>query len=352
MPSAQESSRIVDDEIDELASIASHVTRETLAAYERDGFVKISGVLPPGDIELLRLAVDRQVSAMGVSPTAYDFQDIAEQIWRKSQAIDAKGATRFDMEKFKRLIDADSSARALFDEAVANAPKGQFFYEAAGWRRHPEIRQVAMDSNLPEISAALLRSSYINFWEDTTFVKTPGATQRTAFHQDYTYFQISGRKCCIAWIALDPVDESNGALEYIIGSHKWGREFAPNLLVSQTITTDSAGEKLPDIEADRDAYDIVRVDVDPGDVIFHDVMVIHGSSGNKTADRPRRGLSFRYCGDDIRYQTKPGAIPQPWIVNKPEDGAPLYSYDYPRVWPRPFPRAPISTLFSELGAQG
>lgn len=323
------------------------VSPDTLAAYERDGFVKIEGALCEAEIDLLRQAVDRQIAAADKSPTAYDFQHIAEQVWRKTDSIDAKSATRFDMSRFKRLIDADIDARALFDKAAAGAPQGRFIYEAAGWRRYPEICKVAMDSALPEISAALLRSTYINFWEDTTFVKTPGATQRTAFHQDYTYFQITGRKCCIAWIALDPVDETNGALEYLPGSHRWGREFAPNLLVSQTTISDSAGERLPDIEANRDAYEIRRVDAKPGDVIFHDVMAVHGSSGNKSVDRMRRGVSFRYCGDDIRYSDKPGAIAQPWVKNKPPDGAPLYSPDYPRIWPRPYPGAPISSLFGQ-----
>ena len=324
------------------------VPPEVRTAYERDGVVKIEEALSETEISLLRQAVDRQIEAADQSPTAYDFQHIAEQIWRKSDSIDAKAATRFDMVKFKRLIDLDADARALFDEAVDGAPKGRFLYEAAGWRRHPEIREVAMDSALPEIVASLMQSAYVNFWEDTTFVKTPGATQRTAFHQDYTYFQITGRKCCIAWIALDPADGETGALEYVRGSHRWGREFAPNLLISQTITSGSAGDKLPDIEANREVFDIIRIDAKPGDVILHDVLVIHGSGGNKSADRTRRGISFRYCGDDVRYADKPGAIAQPWVKKKPANGAALYSIDYPRVWPRPFPGARISRLFNRL----
>lgn len=319
-------------------------------AYARDGFVKISGALSPDEVDLLRAAVDRQLGAFGRSTSAYDFQDLARQVWGGDRSLDARGASRFDMSRLKSAIDADPAARPLLDEPQTGAPEGRFFYDAAGWRRFPEIRRVALDSGLPEIAASLLASDYVNFWEDTTFVKTPGATQRTAFHQDYTYFQISGRKCCIVWIPLDPVDEENGALEYVRGSHLWNQEFAPNLLISQTPTAASQAARLPDIEGDRSRYDIVRVDAAPGDVIIHDVFAVHGSSGNKSARRMRRAVSLRYCGDDIRYCDKAGAIAQPWVETPPADGAPLYSRDYPRVWPRPFPGAALSRLYDDLAA--
>jgi ectoine hydroxylase-related dioxygenase (phytanoyl-CoA dioxygenase family) len=176
----------------------------------------------------------------------------------------------------------------------------------------------------------------VNFWEDTTFIKSPGATARTAFHQDYTYFQITGRKCCIAWIALDETTPENGALEYVRGSHTWGQEFAPNLFIAQTVIPESPAGRLPDIEAQRSAYDIVQVCAKPGDVIFHDVMTVHGAGGNTTRDQMRRGISFRYCGDDIRYADKRGAIPQPWVSQKLADGDPIRDCpDYPLVWPKP-----------------
>jgi len=326
--------------------IAAPMLGDGLAeAYRRDGYVKIPGALTPAEVELLRAAVDHQLDAFGQSPSAYDFQDLARQVWGSDDSLNARGASRFDMSRLKSAIDADMAARPLFDEAEPGAPEGRFFYDAAGWRRYPEIRRVALDSALPELAAALLQTTYVNFWEDTTFVKTPGATQRTAFHQDYTYFQISGRKCCIMWIPLDDVDAENGALEYVRGSHRWGEEYAPNLLISQTPTAASRAPRLPDIEGARDRYDIVRVDAAPGDVIVHDVFAVHGSAGNKSARRMRRAVSFRYCGDDIRYHDKPGAIVQPWVTEPLADGAPLYSPDYPRVWPRPFPGAALSRLY-------
>ena len=82
------------------------------------------------------------------------------------------------------------------------------------------------------------------------------------------------------------------------------------------------------------------------DVIIHDVMTVHGSGGNLSTDQLRRAVSLRYCGDDIRYCDRPGALAQPFLTEKPKDGAPLYSKDYPLVWPRPFPGAKIAPVFA------
>lgn len=319
------------------------VSEAEIDAFRRDGVVHLRGVLTNREVDLLRTAIDDQFRNRQQSPTGYDFQSLAKQFWSTREKPKAAAASRFNLDVMTNAINADPKARALFDGDPD--PDGSFFYDVAGWRHYSEIREAAFDSDLPEVAATLMASSYVNFWEDTTFVKTPGATIRTPFHQDYTYFQISGRKCCITWIPLDSTDGANGAMEYVIGSHRWSVEFQPSVFIAQTPIPGSTGERLPDIEALRQDYEIRTIAAEPGDVIVHDVMTVHGSSGNKSANRRRRGVSFRYCGDDIRYCSKPGAVPQPWIRNKPAEGEPLYSRFHPRVWPRPFPEAKLSRLY-------
>jgi len=89
------------------------------------------------------------------------------------------------------------------------------------------------------------------------------------------------------------------------------------------------------------------VEADPGDIIIHNVMTVHGSGGNMSRDQTRRAISFRYCGDDIRYYERSGAIPQPYISNSLPDGAPLYSEHYPLVWPKPAPNIKLAPLFKD-----
>jgi ectoine hydroxylase-related dioxygenase (phytanoyl-CoA dioxygenase family) len=318
---------------------------QILRLYRKNGFAVIPNILPAKVTDALRCAVDRQFARRFQSASAYDFQKVARQVFDGKTGLDLAAATRFDMSAYCDAVRRDPGARLLPDpEGDDPATDGEFFYDAAGWRTHREIREAALDSILGDIAAALLDSVYVNFWEDTTFVKTPGATQRTAFHQDKGYFQITGNKCCILWAPLDPVDRENGALQYIRASHRWNAEFAPNAFFAGTPLPGAPTPRLPDIEADPDAYEIVTTNANVGDVVAHHVLTVHGAAGN-SSDRNRRAISFRYCGDDVRYAAKPAAIPQIGLTTTPDEGSPLYSRDYPLVWPRAFPEARLSPLY-------
>lgn len=312
--------------------------------FNRDGFVHIRGALSPNELQLLRTAVDRQISQKDTSESAYDFEDMQRQAFSSdTKDFDFGESDRFDIELLRFIVEADPDARPLRDalpqglSAPSNdlglqMPQGQFFHDAAGWKFHDEIKSVACTSALPRIVASLMQSKRINFWEDTTLVKAPLTPQRTVFHQDWSYFQIEGEQCCIVWIPLDKVDVQNGRMEYIRGSHKWGMIYAPNIFFAQSASPISPYEQLPDIEGNRDNYDIVSVDCEPGDIIVHHVMTVHGSGGNISPDRTRRAASFRYCGDDIRYFDKPGAIEQQYLTAQLQNGDKLSGDDYPLVW--------------------
>ena len=60
---------------------------------------------------------------------------------------------------------------------------------------------------------------------------------------------------------------------------------------------------------------------------------------------PRRAVSFRYCGDTVRYYDRPGAIPQVGVSHGLKDGDRLFAADYPIVWPKPWPGLRLAGLF-------
>ena len=317
------------------------------AALERDGVVCLRGVLTHDEIENLRDAVARQMAGLKQSPTGYDFEELAKQVWDPDRAIDTGAAERFDMQAMKDIVRSDAGARPLREED-ASGGEGLFFYDVAAWKSDRGVREVAFDSRLPGIVAALLDVRYLNFWEDTTFVKAPHTRQKTAFHQDLAYFQIEGDQCVIVWIPLDAADLESGVMQYVRGSHKWGEIYAPNVFVSQTPFRTSPEKRCPDIEANPGDYDIVSFDVEPGDVIIHHVMTVHGSGGNRS-DRWRRAVSFRYCGDEVRYLDRQGAIQQVGVARDLKDGDRLFSADYPVVWPKPWPGLSLADAYDQLG---
>lgn len=319
------------------------LTETQKALFDRDGVICVRGAMSDAEIIGLRNVVDRQVAGRHSSATGYDFESIASQVWERRNNVDVGAAERFDVNGLVSLIHADDDARPLLEDDD-HSGEGCFFYDVAGWRKHREIRKAGFDSALPPLVAELLGSETLNFWEDTTFVKAPHTRQKTAFHQDLSYFQILGDQCIIVWIPLDPANEANGVTRYVRGSHKWGETYAPNMFVSQTLFPGVEDPKCPDIEGNEDRYDIVSFDVEPGDVIIHHVLTVHGAGGN-TTEFPRRAISFRYTGDNVRYHDKPGAMPQPGMVMRPNEGARLHTPDYPIVWPKPWPGFSIADAF-------
>lgn len=326
------------------------LTKAEQRDFDQDGVVCLRGILSSSEIERLKTVIDRQVASLGQSKTGYDLESISKQIWDGKTEIDVGQANRFDVNGLASVIHADQDARPLYEEDD-HTDEGLFYYDVGGWKRHREIRDVAFDSALPEAVASLLRSETVNFWEDTTFVKAPHTRLKTPFHQDKSYFQISGDQCVIAWIPIDPANEANGVTRYIRGSHLWDETFAPNMFLSQTVFPGAPDKKCPDIEGDEDNWDIISFDVEPGDVVIHHVMTVHGAGGNQT-DLPRRAISFRYTGDDVRYLNKPGALPQPDIAAPLRDGQRLRSKDYPVVWPKPWPGVSLSELYDSVSCAG
>ncbi len=309
------------------------IAPEDLQRFEKDGVVCLRNILSLAEVGALRAAIGAQLENLGISQTGYDFEALARAAWDPEARVDAGAASRFDMAGLKRLLAEDPSARPLVEQDVSSQA-GLFFYDAAGWRQDARIRDVAFFSALPAIAGELLRARQVQFWEDTTFVKAPHTRQKTAFHQDLAYFQITGDQCVVAWVPLDPAGLWNGVTQYVRGSHRWGEVYAPNLFLSQTPFPGADGPRCPDIEADPSAWDLVSFEVEPGDVILHHVLTVHGAGGNPSASW-RRAMSFRYCGDEVRFLDRPGAVPMVGGARGHRNGDRLSPDVFPVVWERP-----------------
>src|SRR5690606_13048998 len=55
--------------------------------------------------------------------------------------------------------------------------------------------------------------------------------------------------------------------------------------------------QVPDIEADRNAYDIVGWDMQAGDCVLFDARTVHGAPGNQTSQPVRRFVT-RWVTDE------------------------------------------------------
>ena len=199
-----------------------------------------------------------------------------------------------------------------------------------------EFREFILNGPAAAVAARLMASERVNFWADTLWVKETGTPKRTRWHQDQPFFWIDGTQVCVVWCPLDPVRRENG-LELVKGSHRWGRWFAPELSRrGQDLYATPDGqrfERMPDIDARRDEYEVLSFDVEPGDVIVFHGFTVHGAAGN--ADRcMRRAISTIWMGDDTRYGERPSAGRPHFHGHDLERGASMDSTYFPRVWPR------------------
>lgn len=260
------------------------VTEDEIAAYERDGAACLRGMFDQDWIARMQRAVDYNLDHPG------------------------------DM---------------VFEYTKAGKP-GRFHGDLFLWLHNPDFRAFVLESPCAEIAGRMMRASRCSFFYDQLFVKEPGTQERTPWHQDQPYWPVSGDQVCSIWIALDPVTLATGAVEYIKGSHRWNKWYRPQSFTMDDRYASAKGETLPDIDAERDKHEFVHWDMQPGDVLVHHALTVHGSSGNSSNQVRRRGHSTRWCGDDARWDPRPGVfkMPDPGIAA----GAPMECELFPRVW--------------------
>ncbi len=235
--------------------------------------------------------------------------------------------------KVARGVQQALAAPGPHGERYGPAGAERFFGDLDMWTRLPLFRDYVLNSPAGEIAGRLMRSSTATFLYDQMLVKEPGSQQRTPWHQDQPYWAVSGFQVCSIWMPLDTVPKEV-SLEFVRGSHLWEQAFNPTHFADGTPYADTGLPRLPDIEAARQDYDIVSWDMEPGDCVVFQAMLVHGAPANPSAGR-RRVLSTRWLGDDARYWKRPGEIAIPTTTPQLEDGAPYSGPLYPTVWRDP-----------------
>jgi phytanoyl-CoA hydroxylase len=114
----------------------------------------------------------------------------------------------------------------------------------------------------------------------------PPQARGQALHQDNYYLRVQPGTCLAAWMALDPCDEANGCLQIVPGSHTW-----PILCTQPADTTQSFTDVTVPIPA---GCEIRPMRMQPGDVLFFNGSLVHGSYPNTTTDRFRRSMISHY----------------------------------------------------------
>ena len=220
----------------------------------------------------------------------------------------------------------------------AEVQKGERYFAYKNMREQPgSFQDYCLTSDIGQRVAEVTGSPWTSVMFDQLFVKEPGTATQTGWHTDQPYWPVKG-PIMTMWIALDPVDPDNGALEFVRGSHAWGANYRP-------FKTDQLGafshylEKdnpdyidMPDFEADREKYDIFHFEaMEPGDALAFDGMSVHSAMGNRTSTRRRRGYAIRFAVEGAIYDPRDEVTE--WLHDESlEAGGPFKGGRFPVIY--------------------
>lgn len=219
------------------------------SSFEADGFVVIRGFLPAEELAVLQKNLARYIR--DVVPRLSDSDAFYHD---KSRPETLKQMQRIEQDAFFADYRKDprwvSTATALLGEPA--------------WARGAE-------------------------W----FNKPPNTEHATPPHQDNYYFCLSPPQVLTMWLALDTVDEENGCLRYVRGSH-----LPPLRPHGRTNTLGFSQGIIDYCDADREREAILHAR--PGDMLIHHGNTIHRADANRSATRHRRSFAMVFQTDSCR----------------------------------------------------
>ena len=257
--------------------MANVLTDEQLAAFRRDGVVHVPAVIDADTVERMRGAVRRLVAAPS----------------RHGANITPKGEP------------------------------GMFFQDRHLFPHDREFEGFLFETPFAQMAAEATGSATVRGFYEQVFVKEPGTRESFAWHQDRPYWNVDGMQICSTWLALSSADVVSSSLEFVRGSHRWGKTFRPEypglegrdpkevealLWRGLADYIESFEDVCPEFEAYPERYDVTGFAVEPGDVLLFDYRVVH-RSGPNAGNARREAISWRWLGDDAVWAPKSGGDP-------------------------------------------
>lgn len=207
------------------------------------------------------------------------------------------------------FINADEVAlihenlQRLISEVVPHLPDTEVFYEDKAdktsikqiirlYQHDDFFEQLCLKSRFFDLAEFLLGRPAVG--RNMQYFNKPAKIGKpTPPHQDGYYWNIAPMEGMTMWLALEDVDEENGCVRYINGSHKRGvrnHGKTGTLGFSQGITD----------YGDEDRAAEVCMIAKPGDLLVHDALAIHRADGNQSQTRTRKALGLIYYSGRAR----------------------------------------------------
>ncbi len=191
------------------------------------------------------------------------------------------------------------------------------------WMASEPFRELLFNPTLVEEAVQLSGAQQLRVWHDQIQYKPHTTGGVNMWHQDSPSWPPLEPKDeqVTAWIALDDVDEDNGCMSMVPGSHRWGVR-PDGLTQAQT---------FDDLPSEWDGHEVKRVlrPVKAGHVHYHHPLTWHGSHQNRSG-RPRRAIAVHYMTEKTCFHETDKHPKRPWIHINP--GEPIVGDGFPLVY--------------------
>ncbi len=196
-------------------------------------------------------------------------------------------------------VEEVAACRQRFDEwSAAGQPIPDYWVPELDTtdplQRYPRVMQphrfdalskrMLLDRRVHEVLAALMGEEPIAC--QSMFYFKPPSSRGQALHQDNFYLQVKPQTCIAAWTAIDPARPENGGLYVVPGTQNMDIVCPETADAGESFTT-----HLVRAPAGLKAMPAV---LEPGDVLFFNGRVIHGSGPNRHATLWRRSFICHY----------------------------------------------------------
>ncbi len=190
------------------------------------------------------------------------------------------------------------------------------------WEASAPFKRLIAQPQVVKGLAQLTDATELRIWHDQIQYKPAQVGGINMWHQDAPYWPILAPMTEVTgWVALDDVDEENGCMSMVPGSHLWGDNI-------EFLHTLKDYNDMPS-EFDGHAIQVVRCPVKKGEVHYHHSLTWHGSHAN-TSGRPRRAIALHYMTQDTRYVASGQHVMKQFV--KIADGELMQGDHFPLVY--------------------
>ena len=155
------------------------------------------------------------------------------------------------------------------------------------------VVQLASEQALLDTVETLIGPDIL-LWNAFLPAKPPRSQGHFGWHQDATYWPVTPTEQIVSvWVALGPVNQHNGAMQMVRGSHRLGA--VPHEKTFDKHSMLRRGQRTP---VDEDDPKIVDIKLLPGQASFHHTLTLHRSRPNRS-DQWRLGVGLNYAAAEV-----------------------------------------------------